>query len=199
MTIGSHQSAKSKSVDHLTPPWLLDRLGEFETDPCASSPPRPWDIGTICNFSKEDDGLTRGWRGRVFCNPPFDSDVVGVWVKRMAAHVPGGILLVHARCETGWFQTIWKSATGLLFLDRRIKFCKPDGSMHSHNSGAPVVLATFGAEAKRRLEFCGLGGALVTGWRVQTAASAFHVSASGRRFLVPSTDHQSVSRAQAHR
>jgi hypothetical protein len=196
VTIGSHQFGKSMSTNYITPRWLLDRLALFACDPCAASP-RPWDCGEGFNFTLADNGLEREWYGLVFCNPPFDSAGIAAWIDRLARHEPGGILLTHARCETAWFQLIWKSATGLLFLDRRIKFCKPDGSTHSHNSGAPVVLAAFGDEAMRRLQNSGLGGALIIQWRVQPPASAFYTSASGQRFLLPTGEQRPVSHGQA--
>ena len=45
MTLGSHQQAVGKSQSHFTPHWILDRLGEFDLDPCAGNP-RPWDIAS---------------------------------------------------------------------------------------------------------------------------------------------------------
>ena len=55
----------------LTPPCLLDRLGEFDLDPC-SPVNRPWDTARH-HYTVEDDGLRQPWFGRVFCNPPYDT------------------------------------------------------------------------------------------------------------------------------
>ena len=88
------------------------------------------------------------------------------WIAKLARH-NNGIALLHARTETVWFNQIWQSATALLFLGRRIIFCKPDGSQCTTakgdvaNSGAPPVLAAFGALASQRLGNSGLPGALV--------------------------------------
>ncbi len=112
------------------------------------------------------DGLTRPWNGRVFLNPPFDRRVVGDWIARLASH-NDGITLVHARTETAWFEPIWKHAAAILFLADRIKFCRPDGTEQSANSGAPVVLAAFGARNVIALRGSGLAGVLVRSWEVQ--------------------------------
>lgn len=40
--IGSHQSAKMKNDEWLTPRFILDALGEFDLDPCSPIN-RPWD------------------------------------------------------------------------------------------------------------------------------------------------------------
>ncbi|MDR0672754.1 MAG: phage N-6-adenine-methyltransferase [Zoogloeaceae bacterium] len=53
--------------DWLTPPEILDALGEFDLDPCASEF-QPWRTAKK-QFTIRDNGLTREWEGRVWCNP----------------------------------------------------------------------------------------------------------------------------------
>jgi hypothetical protein len=123
------------------------------------------------NYTAADDGLSKPWTGRVFLNPPFDRYVVGDWVDRLAQH-GHGILLTHARTEAAWFEPVWRSASGILFLADRIRFCKPTGEVQPANSGAPAVLAAFGAEDLHRLETCGIAGVLVTAWKLTTPCAA---------------------------
>lgn len=160
MTIGSHQRAIGKSQVHLTPRPIIEALGRFDLDPCAATE-RPWDCAAE-NYVEADDGLSRPWFGRVWCNPPFDSRVVGRWVERLSEH-GCGTLLVHARTETHWFRPVWARATAILFLYNRINFCRPSGEPEPANSGAPVVLAAFGRLDADRLAQSGLAGALVSG------------------------------------
>lgn len=167
MTLGSHQRSVGKSQVHLTPRWLIDALGPFDLDPCAASP-RPWDCAAT-NYVEVDDGLSQPWHGMVWLNPPFDRYQVGKWIQKLADH-GNGIALVHARTEAAWFRPIWQSADHLLFLDRRLKFCRPDGTEQPANSGAPPVLAAFGDEAVKRLYLSELSGALVN--QVQTRSAA---------------------------
>jgi DNA N-6-adenine-methyltransferase (Dam) len=159
MTLGSHQATVGKSQVHITPRWIIERLGPFDLDPCAADP-RPWDCATE-NWTQ--DGLSRPWRGRTWLNPPFDRYQVGEWVKRLANHGQGTALL-HARTEAGWFEPIWRSASGILFMADRIKFCRTDGSEQPANSGAPAVLVAFGQQDLMALCDSGIGGALVTEW-----------------------------------
>jgi hypothetical protein len=161
MTIGSHQQCVGKSQDHITPKReILDRIGPLaDLDPAAAVI-RPWDCAKV---SWVTHGLERDWFGFVYLNPPFDRYVVGDWVAKLARH-GNGICLLHARCEAGWFEPIWKHASGILFLADRLHFYKPDGSRQPANSGAPAVLVAFGAEALRRLQRCGIAGVLVTQW-----------------------------------
>lgn len=179
MTLGSHQSTIGKSQVHLTPRWLVERVGPFDLDPCAATV-RPWDCAST-NYVEADDGLSREWKGLVWLNPPFDRRRVGHWIERLAAH-GNGIALLHARTETAWFRPIWERAALLLFLGQRLTFCQPDGSpttvadkrsgeRRPANSGAPVVLCGFGGEAVKRLEASGLAGAYVEGWEFKPAGA----------------------------
>jgi hypothetical protein len=161
LTLGSHQRSVGKSQVHITPRWLLDRLGPFDLDPGAADP-RPWDCARV-NITERENGLAHPWRGRVFLNPPFDRYQVARWIQRLADHGQGTALL-HARTETDWFEPVWENASGILFLDNRIKFCRPDGAEQPANSGAPVVLVSFGPSDLVRLREAGIPGRLVTTW-----------------------------------
>jgi hypothetical protein len=165
LTLGSHQRCVGKSQVHLTPKWLIDALGPFDLDPCAATD-RPWDCAAH-NYVEAQDGLALPWEGMVWLNPPFDRYAVGDWIDRLAQH-GNGICLVHARTEAAWFRPIWHSAQVILFLDKRIKFCRPDGTEQPANSGAPPVLAAFGIDAMWQLVRSGLTGAFVD--RVKVAA-----------------------------
>ena len=117
------------------------------------------------NFTERDDGLSRLWKGRIWLNPPFLRYEVGRWIQKLAQH-NHGIALLHGRTETAWFMPIWERASGILFLGDRIKFCKPDGSEQPANSGAPVVLVSFGKQDLACLRTCGIAGTLITAWQI---------------------------------
>ena len=159
MTLGSHQTSVGKSQTHITPKWIIDRLGPFDLDPCAASP-RPWACATE-NWTT--NGLSQPWHGFAYVNPPFDRYEVGNWIRRLAEH-GNGIALLHARTEAAWFEPNWESAAAILFMADRIRFFRPDGSEQPANSGAPPVLVAFGHEAVRRLKRSEISGALVTDW-----------------------------------
>src|SRR5215475_3792978 len=114
-------------------------------------------------------GLERAWFGFVYLNPPFDRYVVGRWIARLAQH-GNGITLLHARTEAGWFEPVWQSASGILFLADRIHFHRPDGTRQPANSGAPPVLVGFGQKAALRLRGCGIPGVFINQWHLQSAA-----------------------------
>lgn len=72
----------SKKDDWETPQWLFDELDKefhFTIDPCANESNRKCEK----YYTKEQDGLTKCWKGEtVFCNPPYGRKI-GKWVKKM--------------------------------------------------------------------------------------------------------------------
>jgi len=159
MSMTSHQRPHRGATDvWLTPPNIIDALGPFDLDPCASLS-RPWDTAAK-HYTIEDDGLAQEWDGFVWCNPPFGPDAE-TWLSRLADH-GNGIGLVPARTETRWFVgQVWERATAILFLHGRPHFHYPDGTRGKANSGVPIVLAAYGREALQRLAFSGLAGTLI--------------------------------------
>lgn len=143
MSVSSHQSARMKNDEWLTPPEILRQLGNFDLDPCAPVN-APWHIGTH-QWTKEDDGLARVWLGRVWLNPPFGRQA-SKWMERMAQH-GDGIALLAARTETEmFFRFVWAYADAVCFLRGRPHFYFVDGSRAPFNSGAPICLIAYGKQ-----------------------------------------------------
>ena len=159
--MSSHQNPVSETVVWLTPPHVLAALGPFDLDPCACSEPRPWPTASS-HYTREDNGLILPWSGRVFCNPPYGPpSVVTPWLARMADH-GRGTALIFARTETAMFhREVWEKASGILFLEGRLTFYRPDGSPGAGNGGAPSCLIAYGQADAEHLKACGLPGAFV--------------------------------------
>lgn len=146
--------------DWLTPPSVIEALGPFDLDPCASIA-QPWQTADV---QYTHDGLTRPWFGRVWCNPPYGPRTY-LWLLRLAQH-GDGIALTFARTETrGFFSSAWNHASGLLFLEGRLKFHHPiTGEPANGNAGAPSVLVAYGDANVERLAISKIRGALVRNW-----------------------------------
>jgi DNA N-6-adenine-methyltransferase (Dam) len=158
MAMGSHQSAAMKSDSWLTPPQIIEALGDFDLDPCC---PRdmPWRTAAA-QLTLSEDGLIWPWAGRVWLNPPYSTAAV-LWMRKMAEH-GNGIALTFARTETAWFfETIWRAANAVLFLEGRIHFHHPDGKRAKANAGAPSCLAAYGKNNTEALRHSGIAGQLV--------------------------------------
>lgn len=144
----AHNRGPDSSDSWITPPWLIDRLGPFDLDPCESTP-QPWPCAAR---GYRAHGLLLPWEGLVWCNPPYGR-ATKAWLQRLALH-GNGIALVFARTETEAFTTaVWPHASALLFLRGRLTFFRPDGSepRAGGNSGGPSVLIGYGDIARNRL------------------------------------------------
>lgn len=154
MSLSSHQSARMKNDEWLTPPEILKVLGPFDLDPC-SPVNRPWPTAAA-HYTANDDGLTQPWSGRVWCNPPFGREAVK-WLRKCAEH-GNAIALVPARTETAMFyETVWGAADAVLFIKGRPHFHYVDGRKAAANSGAPICLVAYGAANADTLRASGLG------------------------------------------
>lgn len=143
-----------KNDEWLTPPDIVQSLGEFDLDPCSPIN-RPWPTAAQ-HLTIEDNGLAHEWHGRVWCNPPFGREAVK-WLRRMAKH-GNGIALIPARTETAMFyETVWSCADAVLFIKGRPHFHYVDGRRAPFNSGAPICLVAYGAANAKALEESGLG------------------------------------------
>jgi hypothetical protein len=158
MTLSSHQSARMKNDEWLTPPEILNALGKFDLDPCAPIA-SPWPTAAH-HYNKDQDGLLRQWFGRVWCNPPFGREA-DKWMAKMAEH-GNGIALLAARTETAmFFDCVWGKADAILFLKGRPHFHYVTGERAAANSGAPICLIAYGQKNAGTLRTCGLAGQYV--------------------------------------
>jgi hypothetical protein len=143
----------------LTPPEILDRLGDFDLDPCHPIN-YPWPIRFPKYFTIEDNGLRKKWNGRVWLNPPYGLEAAK-WLHRLAHH-NNGIALIFARTETAmFFDHVWAKADSLLFIKGRLFFHHVSGERAKANSGAPSVLIAYGANNSEILQNCGIAGQFI--------------------------------------
>lgn len=157
-SMGSHQSSAMISDTWLTPPELINKLGQFDLDPCTPIE-MPWPTATN-RYTVVDNGLIQPWEGRVWLNPPYSREAIK-WLKKLADH-GNGIALVFARTETDWFfSSVWERASALLFIRGRIYFHRGCGTRAAANAGAPSVLVAYGPENARILANCGIDGRYV--------------------------------------
>lgn len=125
----------SDTPEWSTPKELFDELNKefhFTLDPCATKE------NAKCKkfFTKEDDGLSRNWKGyRVFMNPPYGREI-GKWIKKISEE--GGVALLPARTDTKWFHDYILGKAEIRFLKGRLKF---GGSKNS--APFPSIICVF--------------------------------------------------------
>ena len=153
--IGSHQSANMLKDEWLTPPFIVQALGDFDLDPCSPIN-RPWDTAKL-HYNINDDGLSKEWNGRVWCNPPYGLECAK-WLEKLADH-NNGIALIFARTETKmFFKHVWNKADAILFLEGRLFFHHVNGEVAKANAGAPSCLVAYGQNNVEILKNCGIKG-----------------------------------------
>lgn len=126
---------KGKSDTWLTPLEIVNKLGEFDLDPCG------FRYHPTARNHFYENGLTKKWYGRVWLNPPYSE--VGSWLEKLENH-GRGIALVFARTDTKWAQAMLPKATSVFFLSKRIKFLKSDFTAPPWTCGAPSMFLSFG-------------------------------------------------------
>lgn len=152
----SFERTENTTNEWYTPKWILDALGHFDLDPCASeNPPFPTASRMI---DKNEDGLLQNWEGvRVFLNPPYSHPLIDRFIEKMALN-GNGIALIFNRmdCEM-WHEQIFPFADAMLILRGRVKFLKPDGTT-AQGAGCGSILVAYGEENAKVLKECGLRG-----------------------------------------
>lgn len=114
-------------------------LGVIDLDP-ASHEEAQKVVRAEAFFTKADNGLTRPWHGKVFLNPPYARDLMGLFVAKLCEELTSGrvteaIMLTNNDTDTSWFQKAGKKADMICFKERRLKFYKPDGTPSSPTQG----------------------------------------------------------------
>lgn len=113
-------------------------MGGIDTDP-ATSEIANRTVQAAQIFTAEDNGLTKQWSGRVWCNPPYAQPLIAEFAEAIASKFEAGeieqaCVLVNNGTETGWFQRMLQAASAVCFPRSRIRFVDPDGNP----SGAPL-------------------------------------------------------------
>ena len=129
-----------------TPKYLFDKISSifnFSLDVCAL----PENAKCESYYTPEDDGLSKPWRGGVWCNPPYGREISS-WVRKayeesQKEYNSFVLMLLPARTDTKWWWEYVQGKATLFFIKGRVKF-------GDHNVGAPFpsVLALYMKEVK---------------------------------------------------
>jgi len=112
-------------------------LGVIDLDPASSAVAQAI-VQASRYFTSADDGLTQAWSGRVFLNPPYARDVIGLFITKLTGHIDAGdvseaVVLTNNATDTGWCDALWARASAVAFPTARVRFLRPDGT-----PGAPL-------------------------------------------------------------
>lgn len=136
---GADDAVDDRGTDPTFIATLEERFGTFDLDVAAAA----HNAKAPTYYTREDDGLTRPWFGRVWCNPPYSD--CGAWVRKAwdewgwdtfdGTKTPEliAMLLPANRVEQGWWQDHVEpyrdrpdSPLRVEFLRGRMRFDRPD-------------------------------------------------------------------------
>ena len=126
-----------------TPAEYIERartvLGGIDLDPATHDAAQEV-VKAEKYFTKEDDGLSLDWHGRVWLNPPYAQPLIAQFVskmvaERLASHVTAAIMLTHNYTDTEWFHEAATTADAICFTRGRVKFYSPDGAVAAPTQG----------------------------------------------------------------
>jgi ParB family chromosome partitioning protein len=153
----THTGQNSGDNEWHTPPEYIAAarkvLGAIDLDP-ASSPIANETVQATLYYVEEDSGQKRGWKGRVWLNPPYARPLVDQVMDKLCEHyaagdVPAAIALVNNATETSWFGKCAHVAAAICFPARRVKFLDPEGKPGAPLQGQAVIYLGDDAEAFR--------------------------------------------------
>ena len=104
-------------------------MGDIDLDP-ASCAIAQETVKAARFYSKEQDGLAQPWAGRVWMNPPFESELIRPFVAKLLSEYRAGaveqaIILTDNATDTSWFHDLSVEALGFCFTKGRIKLRSP--------------------------------------------------------------------------
>ena len=142
----------SESAEWYTTPDILEAvaavMGAIDLDPCSNSHETP-NVPATSHFTKDDDGLSQDWFGRVYMNPPYGSEIPH-WIDKIVleyleGRMQEGIVLVPARPDTQWFRA-------LRDFDRCFMFGRVRFNDHENSAPFPTMLVNIGCDRRRFFE-----------------------------------------------
>ena len=125
-----------------TPPEIFEALAiTFDLDVCAPKGGLPW-IPAKKSYSKDEDGLTSPWFGRVWMNPPYSKPLP--WVEKFIVHGNGIALLPTSQGK--WMDMLWNDERTAWVIGHKIRYIKPNGERFKTYMPVRQYLVAIGAE-----------------------------------------------------
>ena len=150
----AHVSHNSGNNEWYTPKEFIEAakkvMGGIDLDP-ANSVEANKVVGAVKFHTEKDSGLKHDWKGRVWMNPPYASELINPFCRKLtesfrSGEVTQALVLVNNSTETAWFQDMCQEASAICFPERRVKFWNPQKISAAPLQGQAVIY--FGNKPK---------------------------------------------------
>ena len=147
----------SLSVEFYTPEQIViparKTMGGITLDP-ASCEEANQVVRAKKIWTKEDDGISKRWSGKVWCNPPYGwrdgqkgNSNKRLWAQRMigsylTSEIDQGMLLITASVGDKWFYPL--NAYHMCLFHFRVQYTTPEGCETKDNQPGSSALIYFG-------------------------------------------------------
>lgn len=152
--------ADSGNVEYYTPAHILQAvrhlLVHIDLDPASSAAANKV-VQATQFYTKEDDGLSKLWYGRVFMNHPFSRQGNPLWINKLVASyddcaIDAAVCICFAAVNAAWFAPLLNYPQ--FFFKGRVNYCNPDGTVAKGVTKDSVITylpptGEWGAEIKR--------------------------------------------------
>lgn len=147
----------NKNDQWFTPAEIVEKarevLGTIEVDP-ASHDIAQEVVKAERYFTQENDGLTKPWVGKVWCNPPYSAALIKKFTTKMLAeyklgNMTEGIILTNSGTDTLWNIPLREGVQA--YTEGRLAFRLPDGTFKGKGSRGSCF-TYFGNNHKKFLE-----------------------------------------------
>lgn len=136
-TLSKRVSITPPSVEWYTPVfWIVpvvEVLGDIDLDP-ASSHFANNQVRARAYYTKEEDGLSSPWTGRIFCNPPYGRMTQKFLLHGLKEYAEGrvteAIFLVN-NTRAAWYLRITPAFDARFAVTKRIAFCDQSGQIQN--------------------------------------------------------------------
>jgi hypothetical protein len=157
----NHRAQGTGENEWFTPSQYVEAartvMGGIDLDPATHKTAQE-NVEALCFFTRDDDGLSKPWRGRVWLNPPYAQPAIGHFAAKLvdefaAGNVSQAVMLTHNYTDTAWFHLAASTASMICFTRGRIRFLDIDGAeckptqgqaFFYYGSKGEAFAATFG-------------------------------------------------------
>lgn len=116
-------------------------MGEIDLDPATCITAQKV-VLAVDWYTKDDDGLSQSWHGRIWCNPPYSYPLIEKFTQKAmteydAGHMTEGLILVNNCTDAAWFVALAERCP-VMFTKGRSKFWQEDQRTFATRQGQAI-------------------------------------------------------------